>query len=93
MYVGTLEVRLLVREARSLKDKRRVLRSLKDRLANQFNVAVAEVDGMDRRQQIVLGVAAVSNSHTHAREQVERVLEWLRRAPIAELVDARIEVF
>ena len=93
MYVGTLEARLLVREARNLKDKRRVLRSLKDRLANQFNVAVAEVDGMDRRQQIVLGVAAVSNSHAHAREQVERVLDWLRRAPIAELVEARIEVF
>jgi uncharacterized protein YlxP (DUF503 family) len=93
MYVGTLEARLLVREARSLKDKRRVLRSLKDRLRNRFNVAVAEVAAMDSRQQIVLGLAAVSNAHRHAADQMNQIAEWLRRAPTAELVECRVEVF
>ena len=53
MIVGSLQVRLLVREARSLKDKRQVLQSIKDRLRNQFNVSVAEVDAQEHRQMIV----------------------------------------
>ena len=93
MFVGTLQVKLMVREARSLKDKRRVLRSIKDRLRNTFNAAVAEVDAMDLRQQIVLGVAVVSNDGSHASKQINEIVDWLRRAPIAELVDYEVEVF
>jgi len=44
MIVGSIRVRLLIREAKSLKDKRRVVRSIKDRLRNAFNVSVAEID-------------------------------------------------
>ena len=47
MYVGSLKVRMLVREARTLKDKRQVARSILDRLRNQFNVSAAEVDERD----------------------------------------------
>src|ERR687898_250731 len=50
MIVGSLRVRLLVRESRSLKDKRQVVRSIKDRLRNTFHVSVAEVDAQDDRQ-------------------------------------------
>ena len=57
MIVGTLRVRLLLREARTLKDKRQVVKSIKDRLRNHFNVSVAEVDELDNRQIAVLGVA------------------------------------
>jgi uncharacterized protein YlxP (DUF503 family) len=93
MYIGSLQVRLLVREALSLKDKRRVLRSVKDRLRRTFNAAVAEVDAQDRRQMIVLGIATVSNDAAHAAEQVNEILDWLRRSPAAELVDHQLEVF
>ena len=93
MFVGTLQARLVVREARSLKDKRRVLRSIKDRLRNTFNAAVAEVDAMDRRQQIILGVAVVSNDAGHAGKQINEIVDWLRRAPVAELVGTEVEVF
>ena len=92
MFVGTLQAKLMVREARNLKDKRRVLRSLKDRLRNTFNAAVAEVDAMDRRQQIVLGVAVVSNDGRHAAKQINEIVDWLRRAPVAELIDTEVEV-
>ena len=57
MIVGSLSARLYLRESRSLKDKRQVLQSIKDRLRNEFNVSVAEVDALDNRQLIVLGVA------------------------------------
>jgi uncharacterized protein len=65
MIVGTLEVRLLLREARTLKDKRQVVKSIKDRLRNHFNVSVAEVDEQDNRQLAVLGIAMVSNETHH----------------------------
>ena len=61
MIVGTLRVRLLLRESRSLKDKRQVVKSIKDRLHNGFNVSVAEVDALDNLQVDVLGMAMVSN--------------------------------
>lgn len=93
MFVGTLQVKLMVREARNLKDKRRVLRSIKDRLRGRFNAAVAEVDAMDLRQQIVLGIAVVSNDGAHAGKQINEIVDWLRHAPIAELVDYEVEVF
>ena len=47
MIVGSIRVRLLIREAKSLKDKRRVVRSIKDRLRNAFNVSVAEIDSWE----------------------------------------------
>ena len=67
MIVGTLRVRLLIREARSLKDKRQVVKSIKDRLRNHFNVSVAEVEAQDSRQLAVLGMALVSNEAHHVK--------------------------
>jgi uncharacterized protein YlxP (DUF503 family) len=92
MIVGSLRVRLLVRESRSLKDKRQVVRSIKDRLANRFNVAVAEVDALENRQVAVLGFATVGNEASHVRAVLEEVLRALRGHPVAELIDHELEV-
>lgn len=92
MIVGSLKARLLVREARSLKDKRQVLLSIKDRLRNEFNVSVAEVDAQDNRQLIVLGFAAVGNEASHVRSVLEHIVRALRGHPVAEFVDHELEV-
>jgi uncharacterized protein YlxP (DUF503 family) len=92
MYVGSLRVRLLVRDSQSLKDKRQVVRSITDRLRNGFNISVAEVDAMDHRQLAVLGVAMVGNEAGHVRTALEQVVNALRVHPIAELLDHQIEV-
>jgi len=92
MIVGSLRVRLLVRESRSLKDKRQVVRSIKDKLRNSFNVSVAEVDEEDHRQLVVLGVAMVSNEAGHVRKALEEIVAALRAHPVAEFVDHEIEV-
>ncbi len=92
MVVGSLRVRLLLREARTLKDKRQVVRSIKDRLQNAFNVSVAEVDALDKCQSIVLGVAMVGNEAYHVRTTLEKIVEALRRHPVAEFVGHEIEV-
>jgi len=92
MIVGSLRVRLLIRESRSLKDKRQVVKSIKDRLANRFNVSAAEVDGLDNRQVAVLGFAMVGNETSHVRAGLEQILQALRGHPVAELLDHELIV-
>jgi len=92
MIVGSLQVRLLVRESYSLKDKRQVVRSVKDRLRQAFNVSVAEVDEEDHRQLIVLGLAMVSNEAGHVRQVFGEIVAALRSHPVAEFISHEMEV-
>lgn len=92
MVVGSLRIRLLIRESRSLKDKRQVLRSIKDRLHNGFNVSVAEVEEQDHLQIAVLGIALVGGEVYPVRTTLEKIVAALRAHPIAELLDHEMEV-
>jgi uncharacterized protein len=92
MIVGSLRVRLLLRQSRSLKDKRQVVLSIKDRVRNRFNVSAAEVEAQDNRQLAVLGFAMVSNEARHVRTTFEQIVAALRGHPVAELVDHQMEV-
>jgi uncharacterized protein YlxP (DUF503 family) len=87
MNVASLRVRLLIRESRSLKDKRQVVQSIKEKLRQRFNAAVAEVDALDDRRLAVLGFAVVSNDAGHARAELEKIVGALRVHPVAELLD------
>jgi uncharacterized protein YlxP (DUF503 family) len=93
MIIGSLRVRLLLRESRSLKDKRQVVKSVKDRLRNHFNVSVAEVDALDNRQVAVLGLVMVSNETHHVKTALGQVVEALRCHPVAELLDHEMEFY
>ena len=74
MAVGLLTLELHLAEAQSLKDKRQVLRRLKDRLRASFNVAVAELDFEDTWQRSVVGVVTLSNEEQHVEESLQKVL-------------------
>lgn len=74
MPVGLLTLELHLPEAHSLKDKRHVLRSLKDRLRANFNVAVAELDFQDTWQRSIVGVVTLSNAEQHVEESLQQVL-------------------
>ncbi|HMF11153.1 MAG TPA: DUF503 domain-containing protein [Gemmataceae bacterium] len=92
MTVGSLRVRLLLREARTLKDKRQVVSSIKDKLRQRFNVSVAEVEAQDNRQLAVLGFATVSNEVSHVRTMLQQIVEALRSHPVAEFLDCEMEI-
>ena len=62
MPIGLLTLEIYIPEAHSLKDKRKVLRSLKDRLRGKFNVAVAELEGQDSWPRSVVGVLCLANN-------------------------------
>jgi uncharacterized protein YlxP (DUF503 family) len=92
MIVGTLRVRLLLRQARTLKDKRQVVQSIKDRLRRSFNVSVAEVEAQDNRQLAVLGFALVGPESHPIKVSLGQIVEALRGHPVAELLDSEIVV-
>jgi len=87
MHVGSLSVRLRIRESRSLKDKRQVVKSIIDRLRNGFNVAVAEVDARDQHQLVVLGIATVGEEAVAVKTVLEQIANALRKHPVAEFCD------
>ena len=74
MAVGLLTLEIHIPDSRSLKDKRQVLRSLKDRLRAHFNVAVAELDYQDSWQQSQVGIVSVSNNAAHLEQSLRAVL-------------------
>lgn len=92
MLVGTLRVRLIVRESRSLKDKRQVVQGIKDRLRHNFNISVAEVENQDDRQLITLGIAMVSNETQHLRTALSQIVNAVRVHPVAQLLDYELDV-
>jgi len=87
MIVGVLSVDVAVLDARSLKDKRRVLKSLKDRVRRKFNVSVSEVADHDLIKRGRLGVAMVSTEARPIHSQFDRIVDLIRATPYATLVD------
>ena len=75
MPVGLLTLELHIPDAQSLKDKRQVLRSLKDKLRREFNVAVSELEHHDTWQRSVVGIVTLSNEEKHVKEVLQKVLD------------------
>jgi len=92
MPIGLLTLEIHIPDARSLKDKRQVLRSLKDRLRGQFNVAVAELEHQDVWQRAVVGVVSLSNDEHHLRESLDRVASEAERLLGRDLVSQDLEI-
>ena len=92
MPVGLLTLELHIPDAQSLKDKRQVLRSLKDRLRAKFNVAVAELEYHDTWQRSVVGVVSLSNNNTHLEQSLRNVLEHSERLLGRDLIGHDLEV-
>jgi uncharacterized protein YlxP (DUF503 family) len=88
MHTGAVRVRLLVRESRSLKDKRQVVRAILDRLRNGFNVAACEVEALDHRQLAVLGFATVAAEAEKVATTLDAIVRALRAHPVAEFLDS-----
>ena len=73
-HIGVLYVRVFIAHARSLKDKRMVLKSLKDRIRVRHNVSVAELDGLDKWQTATLGFAMIGNDNRYINGALEDIL-------------------
>lgn len=92
MVVGVETVELFIAASQSLKDKRQVLHSLKDRLHGTYNLSVAEVDGQDLWQKSVIGLACVANESRHVNQVLEQALNMIKSIPAIEVVRTRREL-
>jgi uncharacterized protein YlxP (DUF503 family) len=87
-----LTLEIYIPDARSLKDKRQVLRSLKDRLRRQFNIAIAELDHQETWQRALVGVVTISADTRHLEDSLEKVANESERLLGRDLVGSTVEV-
>lgn len=87
MVIGIVTARLAVYDAFSLKDKRRVVKSLKDRLRNKFNVSVAETDAHESRKRAVITAAIVATDTQFAEQCMQQIVNMIEGSRGASLVN------
>lgn len=93
MNAGVCKIRLHLPENQSLKEKRRVIKSIISRLRNQYNISIAEVDDQDLWQLATLGITCVSNHNQHVDETLSKVLNFIvQNYPGLEVVERKIEI-
>lgn len=92
VVIGTLTVELFIFGSRTLKDKRRILKSILDKVRSRFNVSIAEVDGHDMWQRSVLGIACVSNQVAHVQSVLSSVEKFISHQRDAEIISLHTEI-
>lgn len=88
--VGTVELHLP--GVGSLKEKRHILKGLKEKVKHRFDVAVAEVDHHDSWQRATLAVACVSHDSRHANEVVSKALDFVESLVDGSVIDISVEI-
>jgi uncharacterized protein YlxP (DUF503 family) len=92
MVVGTLKVELRIHDNHSLKGKRKVVRSMVDKVRHRFNAAIAEVGSNDNWQKIELGISTVGNDRRHIDASLGNILAFLESLYLAEIVNTESEI-
>ncbi|MGE5893453.1 MAG: DUF503 domain-containing protein [bacterium] len=92
MIVGLLKVEIFIPESGSLKSKRFVVKSLKERIKGRFNVSVAE-EANNLWQRTVIGVAGVSDTESHVREIMQKVKDMIFSETDIEVLNHSTEIF
>ena len=92
MPIGLLTLEIHIPDAQSLKDKRQVLRSLKDRLRARFNVAVAELDHQETWQRAQVGIVTLSDDAAHLDQSLRAVFDEAEQLLGRELVSHEVEI-
>jgi uncharacterized protein YlxP (DUF503 family) len=92
MTVGVLQLELNIGDAMSLKEKRRVVLSLKDRIAHAHNVSIAEVGALDEHRRAIIGIAMVANDRGYVEGGLSKLVDFVKMVPSVNLIDYRIEL-
>ena len=91
MHIGVLQIEIAIPDAFSLKDKRRVVKSLKDRIAHAHNVSIAEVGALDEHRRSMIGMAMVSNDSRYVEGALSKLVDFVRKVPSVDLLDYQID--
>ena len=91
MVVAVYTIDLIIPESHSLKDKRRVLMQLRDKITRKFNVSMAELDHHDLWQKATLGIACLANEQRYVNQILDHVMNAIYQLPRIEVIDCRKE--
>ncbi len=92
MYVSCCSIKFFLHENHSLKGKRRIVRSLKDRLKNSFNISIAEVGDQNLWQSLHIGIVAVSSDPKYLEGQSRKLVVAIERMHLAEIIDCQTQI-
>ena len=92
-HIGLLTVNLFLGASQSLKDKRMVIKSVKDKVAARFNVSVAELDGQDKWQVATLGFAVLGADSRYVDQSLQSILSLIDDHYEVEIADHQVELF
>ena len=92
MVVGTLKIEFMLFDNQSLKGKRKVVRSMVDKVKARFNVSIAEVGSNDKWQKIELGISAVGNDRRHIDSSLSHILGFLDALCLAQIVNTEMDI-
>jgi len=92
MYIGVLRVSLYISEPQSLKDKRRIVKSLIERLKNKFNLAAAEIGSLDSWNNCELGIVCVSNEAAHSDRMLASAISFIESMGTVEIARVETEI-
>jgi len=90
-HLGVLSIAVHIPAAQSLKDKRSVLKSLKDQVRRKFNVSIAELDGQDKWQVSTLGFAMINSDNRYIDSHLAHILSFVEGFPGLDICDSAIE--
>ena len=91
MVVAVYTIVLIIPESHSLKDKRRILMQLRDKITKKFNVSMAELDHHELWQKATLGIACLANEQRHVNQVMDQVMNAIYQLARIEVVNCRKE--
>ena len=92
MVIGVCRLDLLIGESQSLKEKRRIVKQIIDRVKHRFNVSIAEVGNNDLWQSAQLGLCLVSNDRRFTNSSLDTILDFIETINVAEVVKSDIVI-
>jgi len=93
LVVGTLKVSLYIHNNRSLKEKRKIVKSIVAKVQKRFNVSVSEVGSNDKWQMVELGISSVGNDKRFVNSSLDNILSYVDSLYLGEIIESDIEIF
>ena len=92
MIVGMIKLNIHVPWVHSLKEKRKEVRSICDKVSSRYNASIAEVDKQDIHQEIVLGIAWVTNRSAHGHSIADNILNFIEDNTEGDIIDIQRDI-
>jgi uncharacterized protein YlxP (DUF503 family) len=92
VVVGTAKISLYIQDNHSLKEKRKIVKSITAKVHQRFNASIAEVGSNDKWQMIGLGISIVGNDRRFVNSSLDNILSYLDSLYLGEIIDSDIEI-